>query len=291
MPFRRVEDYQDEIFELCRTGWKPGASTGWPNLDRHYTVGEAQFTVVTGMPMHGKSEFMAAMLVNLAKLHDWKIAVVSPEHSPTHRLICRMLEKEMRQPLIQLSDVPKAKPERIVESIQWMNEHFFFFEAEDDEPPLMDYVWSGVDFLERRFKIKVNGLLLDPYNEFDHSRTQLDARLSETEYINRYLSDLRRATRRRKIHLWLVAHPTKLQKRQDGTYPKASLYDINGSAAFRNKCDVGISVYRNELEGGDNYTSVDVQKVKFKEIGSPGEVEFTHDLITGTYKPRIPEIE
>lgn len=290
MGFKRAEDFSEGIHEVWRKGWTPGVSTGWPNLDRFYTARECEFTVVTGMPSHGKSEFMASMLVNLAKAHNWKIAIVSPEHQPTHRFVCRLIEKYAQELFTDLPNRPKISPATLAEAMNWIDEHFCFYESESDKPPITEFIFSELDNIQTRFG-KYNGLLLDPYNEFDHSRTELDARLSETEYIATFLSSLRRSARKRKIHLWLVAHPRKPEKRADGTYAPVKLFDIAGSANFRNMADNGLSIYRNELEGGETFTTVFIEKVKFREIGEMGETYFSFNKLTGEFTEYIPKSE
>jgi twinkle protein len=51
-----------------------------------------QFTVVTGWPGSGKSEWLDALLVNLTK-SGWKFAIFSPENQPTELHIAKLLEK------------------------------------------------------------------------------------------------------------------------------------------------------------------------------------------------------
>lgn len=282
MSFKPVDAFLDGIRRVHEQGWQPGKSTGWRNLDEFYTVRESEFTIVTGMPYHGKSEFMASMLVNLAKLHGWRFAIVSPEHQPIDRFICRLIEKHSQAMFSEFDSPKKITDEQLESSLVWIGRYFCFYDMPDDNLPLTRKVFEQLDAWEAS-NGKINGLLLDPYNEFDHSRTLIDARLSETEYISNFLSHLRRAARSRKLHLWLIAHPAKQQRCEDGTYSPVRLYDISGSAHFKNKCDNGLSIYRNDLEKRGDYMTVFVEKVKFREIGRMGEAYFRFDQMTGSY--------
>lgn len=47
-------------------GMTRGQSTGWACLDAFYTVALATMTAIIGIPGMGKSEFLAALLLNLA---------------------------------------------------------------------------------------------------------------------------------------------------------------------------------------------------------------------------------
>jgi twinkle protein len=121
------------------------------------------------------------------------------------------------------------------------------------------------------------GLVIDPWNEMDHARP---GNMSETEYISQTLSIVRQFARDWDIHVWLVAHPTKLQKDKDGKYQICRLWDISGSAHWNNKADNGITVHR-DYETGT--TTIYVLKVRFKHVGKPGACDLIYDRVTGRY--------
>jgi twinkle protein len=76
-------EIRDEVRELWKSGGLPkGTSTGWPKLDELYTVGLGQWTVVTGTPNSGKSEWVDALMVNLAMREEWRFFIYSPENWP-----------------------------------------------------------------------------------------------------------------------------------------------------------------------------------------------------------------
>ena len=126
----------------------------------------------------------------------------------------------------------------------------------------------------------IRGVVLDPWNEIDHTRT---GGLSETEYISQSLSKLRAFARSHGVHLWIVAHPTKLQKEQDGSYPVPTPYDVAGSALWRNKADYCIAVWRNTA-AGTSAVEVHVQKVRKKSVGRVGMATLSYDRVTGQYR-------
>jgi twinkle protein len=82
--------------------------------------------------------------------------------------------------------------------------------------------------------------------------------------------------------VFFVAHPKQLQRKQDGTFPVPTLYDISGSANWVNKADVGIVVHRDDEKGA---VDVFVRKVRRKEIGIAGGYQtFLYDVARGTYR-------
>ena len=53
-----VTDLSYRIDHLYEHGWEKGVTTGWDELDRLYSVRAGEFTVVTGMPNSGKSNWV-----------------------------------------------------------------------------------------------------------------------------------------------------------------------------------------------------------------------------------------
>ena len=130
------------------------------------------------------------------------------------------------------------------------------------------------------FRKGIKGLVIDPWNELDHSRS---SNQSETEYISDALTKIRRFARTYGVHVWLVAHPTKMQKGSDGKYPVPNPYDVSGSAHWRNKADNCLTVWRDLSAPHNREVQVHVQKIRFKEIGQIGLAKLTYDPTTGRY--------
>lgn len=92
--------------------------------------------------------------------------------------------------------------------------------------------------------------------------------------------------KRNDLLVFLVAHPTKLQKTKEGKYEAPDLYNISGSAHFNNKADYGISVHR--IFGGEEYVEVHILKVRFKHLGRKGTAFFKYNINNGRYVPYQP---
>lgn len=273
-----IEDSWDAIEQLYSAGMPPGDSTGWSSLNRYYTVRRKQLTVITGTPGSGKSMFADALLMNLAKQSwDWTFAVCSPEQQPLERHWTTFISQWAGKPFGD-GPTPRLDRESLRQAREFLSDRFFMVMPEE---PSVDAVIEK--FLWAHHRHGVGGLLLDPWNELDHTRPH---GMTETEYCNRELRKLKRIGWQHDVAIWLVAHPTKLYRnKQDGTYPVPTLYDIAGSAAFANKADNGIVVCRDK---SDDTLPVDihVQKIRFHEIGGlTGEnpVKLRHDKLTGRY--------
>lgn len=265
---------------LYTDGLRPGLSPGWQSVGRHYRPRAGELTIVTGVPSHGKSQFISALIVNLAKEHGWRIAAFSPEHYPLERYVALLLELYTGKPFA--SPYGRMDHKELGNGLGWLYEHFYFLMPEEDQDPTIANLLMLTKILV--FRHGINGLVLDPWNEIEHQRPE---RMTETEYISQTLSQLRRFARQHSVHIWLVAHPTKLTKalkgRYEGKYPPPTPYDIAGSSNFRNKADNCLTVWR-DLESDNPEVEVHVQKIRYRENGRPGVAVLGFDDSCGQYK-------
>jgi twinkle protein len=272
-----IDDIEEKFDDLYYKGLKRGALSGWPTLDEYYTVVPGQWTVVTGIPGHGKSNFLDALFVNLAKWEDWKFAIFSPENQPLERHFANIMEKYFEQPF-DVGKMGRISEDQKEDGKAWLKKHFSVILPHEDDSWSIDGVLSLAKVLVFRKGIK--GLVIDPWNELDHSRP---SNQTETEYISSTLTKIRQFARNYNVHVWLVAHPAKLYKDKDGKYPVPTPYDISGSAHYRNKADNAITVWRNVGHEDQSCSDIHVQKIRFKEVGKVGLVSLRYDFISGAF--------
>jgi twinkle protein len=264
-----------EVLDLYDSGGLPkGDSTGWRAVDEFYTVLPGQWTVVTGIPQSGKSEWLDAMLVNLAeKTKSWQFVVYSPENFPTATHVIKILEKRVRKPFGPGPTERMTKAEAEV-GLLWVHDYFKWLTPEYASP---EYLLELAGLARTDFR-KL-GIVLDPWNTLDHER----GGMSETDYISTVLTRVTRTVRATNAHVWLVVHPAKIQKdRTTGKRPTPTPYDISGSAHWYNKADNIVTVHRDQLDGGQD-VEIHVQKVRFKHVGHVGIATLKYDRITGRY--------
>lgn len=277
-----VEDLSDRIEHLYLHGWEKGVETGWEEVDRFYTVRPGEFTVVTGIPNSGKSNWVDALMVNLAGAHGWRFAVFSPENQPLEDHMARIIEKYARQPFAD-GPSPRMDMQTLRMAKAWVNEHFHWILPDDDAEWTIDTVLDRAKALV--FRKGIRGLVIDPWNEMEHLCPQ---GMTETQYISRELKRIRQFARRHGVHVWVVAHPAKLYREKDGNYPVPTLYDISGSAHFRNKADNGICVWR-DFKSDMSFVEIHVQKVRFRQIGRIGMAKLEYVKATASYRDPSPD--
>jgi twinkle protein len=267
-------DFVDETFSLYRDGRKRGLSTGWSSLDQFMTIRPGELSVVTGIPNSGKSEFVDALMVNLAHQCGWRFAVCSFENPPEEH-IAKLVEKHLGAPFW---DGPtwRMSERELQRAIDWVADHFVLIRA-DDEAPTIDWILEKARVAVMRYGCR--GLVIDPYNELEHRRP---SNMTETEYVSQLLGKVKRFAQLYGVHVWFVAHPAKMQ-REGGKLPAPTLYDISGSANWANKADLGVVVHRPDPIGKPIETEIYIRKVRFKAVGEIGAVSLRYDRATGRY--------
>lgn len=271
-----VGDLAEAVYDLYERGLPGGEAPSIAALARLYRVQPGQWTVVTGMPGSGKTALLDWLLVDLAKRVGWRFAVCSPENQPLERHVAQLAQLWTGKPF-GTGPTPRMERDELAAALGALRDHFTFLLPPGDE----DFSLDGILDLARAavYRYGVRGVVIDPWNELEHRRP---AAMTETEYISRSLTELRRFARAHGVHVWLIAHPTKLARDGNGEYPVPSLYDISGAAHWRNKADMGIVVHR-AARTPDAPTQVHVQKVRFRECGQLGMAELYYDPASGHY--------
>ena len=269
--------HRERVRALWKNGLPSGDKTGWPSLDKFYTVAPGQFTVVTGWPGSGKSEWLDALLINLMR-QGWKFAIFSPENQPVELHIAKLLEKCSGKPFGH-GPTDRLSDDEVTEWMDELDQSFAFMESpSEDALSAADVIEAATPFLSK-FEGEKRGLVIDPWNELEHWRP---ANLTETEYVSKTLSMVRNWARKNRVHVWIVAHPQKM-RREEGKLPTPRPDMIAGSQHWWNKADCAVTVFRDfdNLDSPD--VDVFVQKVRFKHIGRPGFVTLKYDRVTGRY--------
>ena len=263
-------DLLPDLEALYDNGTDPGVGFGYRYLDQHYRVKTGYMSVVTGIPSHGKSSAIDQLLVRLADRHDWTFAVFSPEQQPLTLHQRQLLEIWTGKPFSEGHTTRMTRDEMRAANT-WVADRFAFILPDSMSiDAILDLARIQV------FRNGIRGLVVDPWNELEHARPR---HLSETEYISEALSKFRRFARNHNVHVWVIAHPTKMRRTDDGDEPVPTLWDIAGSAHFRNKADIGITVWR-DIAQNNNLVQIHITKMRFADSGKLGKVEFLYESVS-----------
>lgn len=242
-------------------------STGWWTIDPHLKLFAGEFMVVTGIPSHGKSTWVLNLLSNAAREHGWRAALFSPE-MPT--------VPHLRDKLRRIKGGSSAFQPHVDAFIE---EHFVFIDSDptgrEDED--FDLNWIIDKATDAVLRDGIQCLVIDPWNEVEHAKRRDE---TMTDYIGRSIRVLKRFARLYNVAVIVIAHPTK-DVGKDGKSRPPTLYDIEGSAHWFNKCDHGVVVDRPNAYADESV--IRIAKVRFDETGSKGEVRMAFDRASCRY--------
>ena len=260
-----VEAALDDIFEH---GFEKGATFGIPSLDDIFSVKTGLLHIVTGVPSHGKSFMLNYLLIRLNLLHDWKVAFFSPEFYPVSHHIAQTIETYGGQRFCKENyTIPVYEKMK-----DYLARNMFYIDPNDTD---VNSVMERAKYLIRKKGIKV--LVIDPFNSLTDKERKNQ---KQDEYISDFLQKLRWFGRKYDVAVFIILHPTKLQKLENGQYPVCDLYNCKGASEINDKADVGITVWRNKEE---DYAELHITKMKFRNLGKNGHATFKFNINNGRY--------
>ena len=245
-------------------------SIGLGNSDNFFKLAMGEWSVVTGIPNSGKSDIVDQICCNMATKYGFRCAMFSPESFPYEGHIKRIANK-LNEKNCTNEDLNNTK--------DFIQEHFNWIKIDLENLTLKGILKA---FRELVFQKGINICVIDPYNMLDHYAQR------DYSYVGRILSQITQFCQQTKTHLFLVAHPRKIES-IEGTYKKPTLYDISGSADFFNKAYNGLIIYRcigQKSKYKSDAIKIYIEKVKRKENGQLGDFDVAPDFYNGgVYKP------
>ena len=267
------KDIEGEITDVVKNGFKPGFQIGLPNFDEIFSTYTKQFITVTGIPSSGKSDFVDQMVVGYNQQYGWKTAFASPENQPTY-LHAHKLMRKVWGDMPNVGDIGGPKWNEVADHI---NDHFYFIDM--DKYDLDSVLRKGAELVKRK---GIKCLVIDPYNKVRDINAKTD---DVNRYTMDYLMKIETFAKKYDCLVFIVAHPTKMYKNQQGQIEEPTMYSIKGGGEWYDASYHGLLVHR-DYEAGT--TKVKVLKCKFQNLGVNGaEAHFTWNPNSGRFIPEI----
>lgn len=247
-------------------------NVGITGLHNHLRIRRGDFSVVTGIPSHGKSTFVNHIAFNLAKNHSWNVCFASFEQPPQteHLRALRTLYAERPAHLLNQDECK--------ESDDFINKHFSFIVPPEDSDEEFDMIWLKDRMVMAVTRYKTDMIVIDPWNEIEHVYDQRE--ISLTQYVGKAIRGLKHFARRYNVHVMVVAHPAKMKKDKDGNYPIPTPYDISDSSHWYNKPEQCIVVHRTDKQN----SLIKIAKSRYHyALGTPAEIELKFNDYTGKF--------
>jgi twinkle protein len=276
---RTVFDLRKRLREFYLNGNDQGYKISLNGWDEIFSTYLGQCIAVTGIPSSGKSDFVDQMCVGFNLNYQWKIAFASPENNPVEMHMDKILRRTAGftpRTEAQLDNENWTKVE------EYVDKNYFHIDFKDGYE--LDRTLKKIEELVLRKGIRV--AVLDPFNKI-RLKTSLNKHV--TEYTNDYLNVLDQFARKHNIILFIVAHPTKMQKLPNGAYDEPDMYDIKGGGEWYDMMPHGIMIHR---DYNRNIVKAKVLKVKFSWLGTNKAFKyFGWNVNNGRYTPIDGEVD
>ena len=268
-----LKNVEGELKDFVKHGFKPGFQIGLKNFDEIFSTYTGQFITVTGIPSSGKSDFVDQMVVGYNKMYGWKTAFASPENQPIYLHAHKLMRKcwgDMPSP----SDIGGGRWKEVSEHV---NDNFYFIDM--DKYNLESVLRKGAELVKRK---GIKCLVIDPYNKIRDVNAVSD---DVNRYTMDYLSKIESFCKKYDVLTFIVAHPTKMPREQNGKIQEPTMYNIKGGGEWYDASYHGLLVHR-DYEAKN--TKVKVLKVKFQNLGENGaEAFFTWEPKSGSFVPQV----
>lgn len=236
-----VTDLYSEMIDLYDNGLPP---TFYPkhhcfgNLKNVFSVMRGHLVVSVGIPSHGKSTWTEWYVMNLVKDYNMKASFFSPEHTPMALHQTSFVQKTFgKNYWKEVNGVPRIDKIEIARYENWAKDKIYLTSPENGENANWDWILDK--FKEQMITFGIDIFVIDAFN-----KVAMTGKENNLVLINATLSKLTSFAQQNNVIIFLVAHPTKMKKNEKGVYAIPTLYDVSGSADFRNQTHDGYCVYR-----------------------------------------------
>ena len=266
-------DVEDEVTDFVKNGFKPGFQIGLQNFDEIFSTYTGQFITVTGIPSSGKSDFVDQMVVGYNNNYGWKTAFASPENQPTYLHAHKLMRKHW-QGMPTAADIDTDRWNEVADHC---NSNYYHIDME--RYTLDSVLRKGAELVKRK---GIKCLVIDPFNKVRDVGGSDDV----NRYTMEYLAKIEIFAKKYDVLVFIVAHPTKMYKTQDGKIEEPTMYNIKGGGEWYDASYHGILVHR-DYEA--KTVKAKVLKVKFQNLGENGaEAHFKWEPRSGCFIPHEP---
>jgi len=276
------DDFFERVLAVAKEGNRIGAEISLKSFSDIFRFKGTGILTITGIPGHGKTEFVDQCILDLARLYGHETVIAGFEQTPeehTIKLVKKLVGTNVTCPTyLTEKNIPTFKEAHdfITSKIKHIN-----------TTKIGGNIATILDVAARHIKeSRDNGgnpkyIVLDPFNMLS-----IKGRFTGHEKIEEILRRITHFSHQMEVMVLLVAHPFKMKKdEKTGQYEVPDFYSVKGSSAFFEMSYHGLVVYRNGY-GVDDPVLIRVLKVKQNNLGSTmAEVSLTYDRNSGRYQP------
>jgi len=272
----------DGVLGVIEEGDRVGAETSLKAFSDVFRFKGSGILTVTGIPGHGKTEFVDSCILDLARLHGHESIICGFEQTPEEHIIklarkligcditCSTWFNDKNMP--QLKDAYNFITNKV--------KHIDASRIGGNINEILDIAAKQVSD-SRAEGGNPKYLVIDPFNMLS-----IKGKIGGHEKIEEILRRITTFSHQMEVMVILVAHPFKMQKdEKTGEYQVPDFYSVKGSSAFFEMSYHGLVVYRSP-----SGVMVRILKVKQNNLGrAGGEVFFDYERAGGRYIPKDEE--
>ena len=272
-------DYESlfsKVLETIAEGDRVGFEVSFSNFAEAFRPKGSGILTVTGIPGSGKTEFVDAVTLDLARMYGHETIIAGYEQSPAEHLI-KLMRKSVGTDITCPSYNDDETTKKAFDFVTKYFKHIDTNKVGGDVIKILEIV------AKRIMKSRAEGgdpkyLVLDPFNMLS-----IKSKANGHEKIEKILRVLTQFSHQMDILIILVAHPFKMRKdEKTKEYEVPDFYSVKGSSAFFEMSYHGWVVYRKS----DGSVMVKILKVKQNNLGTTNaETFFDYHKSSGRYIP------
>ena len=247
-----IEFRQQVLDRMLNPQEKKGMETPWKKLNKDFTFGYSELTIVNGVNGHGKSDIANQMAIH-AGFNNHPVMIFSMELQSDI-----LLERLVRQ-----CTGSKSPPEGYInDALDQMHEKVWIVDSKASGKLRADSVLNLIEYGYRRYGTKlfiIDSLMKCGIDEDDHNAQK------------RFVDQLCEFKRDKQVHIILVTHSRKGESEEKIT----NKMDVRGSGAIIDLADNIIIVWRNK-----KWEALQ-KRVEAGEVLLPDEKQ-KHEKMSGT---------
>lgn len=275
------EDVKQEALSIYENGYDKVDGINVPELDEIFKMKYGEISLLTGIGNYGKSSWLQWYILVRVVIFNDKFAFFSPENNPAQEFYHDMVEIYLGS-----SCTPNAyqRPNKVeYERVYDLISKNIFYVYPKEIAPSPEYIKER--FLELIIKEKINGCIIDPFNQMSNDYGKQGGRTDK--YLESFLADCSRFAQLNQVYFFIVAHPKLMVKpKGDLNYPEPDVFDIADGAMWNNKLD-NILVYHRPERGSlpnSPLCTLSSKKIRRQKIvGSLGTIAFEYSRSTRRY--------
>ena len=272
----------DCVREVVKEGNRVGYEVGLADFADIFRFKGTGILTVTGIPGHGKTEFVDACVIDLARLYGHETIIVGYEQRPEEHII-KLIRKMIGTDVTCPSYFNRDTEPQFDEAFKFVTRYIKHVETTKVGGNINDILEVVSEQIKRSRDAGGDPkyVVLDPFNMLS-----IKGKFSGHEKIEEILRRLTHFSHQMGVLVILIAHPFKMRiDEKTEKYAVPDFYSVKGSSAFFEMSYHGLVVYREGYKASDPVL-VKVLKVKQNNLGVAGEGTYLrYDRPSGRYIP------